>query len=146
MSKLPSVFNSKDHGGRMGFSTIPAGWYKAQITKSELKPTKAKDGKYLQLMEKVIEGQHKGSVIFTRLNLINKSDIAVNIAQNELATICDACGKNKVEDSEELHGIAHWIQVIIEEGAGDMPDQNRIKMYRKDKPKEVSGETKSPFG
>ena len=147
MSKLPSVFNAKDHGGRMGFQTIPPGWYKSQITKSEMKTTKNKEGKYLQIMEKVIEGQHKGSVIFTRLNLINKNDVAVSIAQNELGTICDACGKGKVEDSEELHGIPHWIEVVIEEGKDDNPDQNRIKMYSKDKPKDTGGDTKkTPFG
>lgn len=133
MSKLPSVFNAKDHSGRMGFQTIPEGSYKMKFISSEMKKNKSTDGSHLSMMAKIVEGQHKGSVIFVRLNLVNQNEQAVQIAQNELGTICDACGKGKVSDSEELHGIEFWAKVKVEKGSGDNPDQNKITMYSKNK-------------
>jgi len=129
MAKLPSVFNAEKHSGRMGFNTIPAGRYKSRIVKSEMKKTKDGNGTMLVMHEKVVEGQHKGSIIFIRLNLVNKNDQAVKIAQDELATICEACKKPVVKDSEELHGIDHYIEVGIKPGDANYPESNVIKNY-----------------
>ena len=132
MSMLPSVFNAESHKGRMGFNTIPKGRYKAIITKSEMKKTKDHSetkGQYLSLMVKVVEGDHKGAIVFRNLNLVNKNDMAVQIAQNELATICAAVGKASVKDSEELHGKEMWIDVGVEEANGDNPERNTIVNY-----------------
>ena len=49
MAMLPSVFNTDDHEEMTGFEPLPVGVYLAEIVKSELKDTKAKDGKYLSL-------------------------------------------------------------------------------------------------
>jgi Protein of unknown function (DUF669). len=43
------------------YEPLPAGWYKAVITTSEEKPTKAQTGSYLQLSLEVIEGRCKGA-------------------------------------------------------------------------------------
>lgn len=129
MSQLPSVFNAEKHSGRMGFNTIPKGKYKAQIVKSEMKKTREGNGQMLVLMFKVSDGQHKGAVIFRRLNLVNQNDMAVTIAQNELATICDAIGKKAVKDSEELHAKEMWIDVVVKDADGDYPASNDITNY-----------------
>ena len=94
-----------------------------------MKKTKDGTGTILVMQEKVVEGQHKGSILFIRLNLVNKNDQAVQIAQNELATICDACKKPAVKDSEELHGIDHYIEVGIKPADDNYPESNVIKNY-----------------
>ena len=131
MAQLPSVFNANDHKGRMGFNVIPAGKYRAKLVKSEAKKTKDGQGQYWNLSFKITEGERKGSVIFTKLNLINKSDQAVQIAQNELGSICDACGKGSVRDTEELHGIEIEIDVAIKAADENYPESNTIKGYHK---------------
>ena len=127
MAKLPSVFNASKHDGRMGFNTIPAGRYKMRIVKSEMKKTKDGNGQYANLTAKVVDGQHKGSVIFIRLNLVNQNDEAVRIAQNELATLCEACKKSTIKDTEELHGIDFYADVGIKPADSNYPESNVIK-------------------
>ena len=64
----------------------PVGDYKAVITESEVKETKAGDGQYLNLRIEIIEGEYQGRIIFVILNLWNPNPKAVEIANRELAT------------------------------------------------------------
>jgi hypothetical protein len=90
---------------------IPSGKYQAVITESEFKPTKAGNGTYLQLTFEIIDGNHKGRMLWSRLNLDNKSDVAVKIAQQELSAICRAVGVLTPQDSEDLHNLPLVIHV-----------------------------------
>ena len=132
MAKLIQVANAGENTEKMNdFSAIPVGNYTAQIVKSEFKPTKAKTGHYLQMQFKIVEGKFKGRVLFERLNLDNPNPIAVEIANKSLNTICDACGKVGVEDSEELHGIPMTIVVSQTAATPTQPAGNEIKMFKK---------------
>ena len=71
----------------MPFEPIPAGKYLAMITASEMKANKANTGRFLELRFTIIEGEHKGRVIFSRLNLENPNEIATRIAQAELSAV-----------------------------------------------------------
>lgn len=155
MAKLPAAFNTNDHGEMMSFEAIPTGEYYAQVVKSSMEDTKNKDGKYLKLELDVLGPTHKGRKLFANLNLINKSAKAVEIANNELATICRACGKVAIQDSAELHGIPMKIKVrVVADNRGDdFPPKNEISGYSKadgqDAPasgsKEGSGKKKMPW-
>ena len=85
------------------FDPIPAGWYKAIISASEMKPTRDGYGEYLSLTLQVIEGQYANRLVFARLNLKNANDKAVDIARKDLAAICRAVGVMSPKASEELH-------------------------------------------
>ena len=113
------------------FSAIPAGDYVSQIIKSEMKDTKDKKGQYLQLNHKILAGKFKGRLLFSRLNLVNKSAQAVEIANKELATICKAIGKVAIEDSQELHGIPMTLVVTIKPATANYPEGNNIVNYKK---------------
>ena len=127
--KLPTKFKADDHED-MGFQIVPAGSYLAEIVKSELKETKKKDGQYLQLEWKLLDaGKHTGQIIFSRLNLVNPNQTAVDIANRELATICRSMNLPICNDSDQLHGKPVTIKVGVETGRGDYPDQNRINGY-----------------
>lgn len=130
MAQLPDVFNAKDNEKMGGFEPIPAGWYLAQITKSEMKATKAGTGKYLTCQLKVLDGEFKGRYLFNLLNLINPNQTAVEIAQKELASMCEACGLDEIEDSTELHGIDMAIRVSIKPADANYPPKNEIKAYK----------------
>ena len=111
------------------FTPIPVGDYKAVITESEIKPTKAGDGQYLSLRVEIIEGEFQGRIIFVILNLWNPNPKAVEIANRELATIVAAVNKPGAQNSEELHNIPMTVKVGIQPGQGEYGPSNRIKNY-----------------
>lgn len=124
-------FSSKGKEKMNDFSVIPKGKYIAEITKSENKPTSAKDGSYLNLTLKIIEGEYSGRFLFARLNLDNKDPQTVEFAEKELNTIVIACGKEgeDIEDSDELHGIPMEVTIKIKPANGNFDESNEIKMY-----------------
>jgi len=60
---------------------------------------------------------------------VNTNPTAVEIANKELATICDAVGKNHIEDTEELHGIPMTIRVKKTPATANYPEGNEINGY-----------------
>ena len=110
---------------------IPAGPYIAIITESESKATKAGDGRYLQLTFQIIEGEHKGRLVWARLNLENKNQTAVEIARAELSAICRAVGVMKPNDSAALHNIPLEIAVGLKRRDDTGELGNVIKGYSK---------------
>lgn len=119
---------------KASFEPLPAGTYQAQITKSELLPTKAGNGHYLKLEFTVLDGPDGtvGRKTWTNLNLDNPNKTAVEIAYSELSAIAHAVGKpGKIGDSEELHGTPLEIDVTVrEDDSGKYAPQNEIRGYR----------------
>ena len=108
---------------------IQAGWYKAVITKSEEKPTKAQTGSYLQLSLEIIEGEHQGRVISDRLNLNNPNATAVEIAQRTLSAICRAVGVMTPRNSEDLHDKPLMVKVKVKPADATYSASNEIDGY-----------------
>jgi len=130
MALLPDVFTPEEADSDP-FAPIPAGWYPAEIIKSELKNTKDKTGKYISLCFKVLEGEHEGRMIFTNLNIINKSDVAVKIARSDLKAICEAVEHTgELEDTEDLHNIPLAMKVSVKPETSQWPAKNEIKGYK----------------
>jgi len=111
------------------FTPVPPNDYKVIITKSEFKKTRAGTGHYLSIQMKIIEGEYKGRILFENLNLDNPNPTAVEIANKALNTICKACNKVGVQDSEELHGIPMIATVAVTEATKTRPASNDIKFY-----------------
>ena len=70
-----------------------------------------------------------------RINLVNKSPKAVEIAQRQLSQICHAVGVLRVTDSAELHNRPMIAHLDIEEGnpkpgGGKYPDKNKVTSYK----------------
>lgn len=122
MAILPDVFNSNDH---KGFEPVPAGWYEASISKSEMKTSKS-GSKYVALTFKIEGGEHDGRLVFNNLNLYHPNKQAAEIAQRELAAICNAVGVESIEDTLDLHNIPMGILIDIQEQAG-WPPSNRVR-------------------
>lgn len=130
MALLPDVFVPEEADSDP-FAPIAADWYEAEIIKSELKTTKDKTGKYLSLCFKVLEGDHEGRMIFTNLNIVNKSDVAVKIARADLKAICEAIGHSgELEDSEDLHNIPLAMKVSVKPETSQWPAKNELKAFK----------------
>jgi len=122
-------FNANEVDPAVGFDPIPAGKYVAAITESEMKPTKAGTGQYLQLTFQVLEGEYKGRLLWARLNLDNPSDMAVKIARAELSAICRAVGVLAPKDSLELHNLPLTIKVGCKKRGDTGEMTNEVKGY-----------------
>ena len=113
----------------VGFEPIPAGQYEAVITESDMKPTKAGNGKYLELRFQVIEGEFKGRRLWARLNLDNPNKTAVEIAKRELSAICRAVGVLEPRDSSALHDRPLLVTVTCQPRKDNGEMANEIKRF-----------------
>jgi hypothetical protein len=111
------------------FDPVPAGKYLAVITESEMKPTKSGSGNYLQLTFEIIDGPHKGRLLWARLNLDNPNATAVAIARAELSAICRAVGVLAPKDSVELHNLPLVIHVKCKKRDDTGELTNEVKGY-----------------
>lgn len=124
-------FDANNVDPSVALDPIPAGKYIAVITETEMKPTKAGGGKYLQATFQIIDGDYKGRLVWARLNLENKSEMTVKIARGELSAICRAVGVMAPKDSIELHNIPLEINVGLKKRDDNGEFTNVIKGYTK---------------
>lgn len=111
------------------FKPIPSGKYLAIITESEMVENSKKTGFFLKLAFQVVEGEHKGRILWARLNLKNPNETAVQIAQGELSSICRAVNVMTPDESQELHDLPLMITVKLERRSDTGDDANVIKGY-----------------
>lgn len=123
-------FNATNIDPTTSFDPLPAGDYHVIITESEVKPTKAGDGQYLQLKLEVQSGEFAGRTLFDRLNLWNNNRQAQEIAQRTLSQICHAVGVLQVNDSQELHHKPLVASVKVKPASGNYDASNEIKGYK----------------
>ena len=71
---------------------VTPGTYMAECIQSELKDTKANDGKYLQTRWKIIGSSFDGRSLFARFNTQNKNEKAQQIGLQQLKSAAKACG------------------------------------------------------
>ncbi|MCP3685783.1 MAG: DUF669 domain-containing protein [bacterium] len=129
MAKLPAAFDSNQHDDMANFDPVPPGIYNVHITDSDYLETKNKDGHFLKLEFTVLDGDYQGRKIWTQLNLDNPNTVAMEIANQELATICRVCSKPIVQDSQELHGIPLMIKVKVNPAKGKYAPSNSPTGY-----------------
>lgn len=122
-------FNAEDVAPSAGFDAIPAGKYQAVITESEMKPTKSGTGQYLELTFEVIDGEFKGRKLWSRLNLENPNEQAVQIARADLSAICRAVNVLRPRDSTELHNLQLTVSVRCRKNPENDETVNEIKGY-----------------
>lgn len=134
-------FNAHEVDPNVGFDPIPAGKYLCIIANSEMKPTKAGDGEYLQLELEVIDGPCKGRKLWDRLTLKHPNEMTVKIARGTLSAICRAVGVMAPKDSVELHNLPLVVSVGCKkrEDTGDLT--NVVKGYAK---RGASGASSAP--
>ena len=93
---------------------MPAGWYKAIITESEIVPG-TKDpinSLRLKLKFQIVQGKFANNRVNEGLNIKNPSEKAQLIARSQLASICAAVGV-VAKASEQLHNIPLHIKLKI---------------------------------
>ena len=130
MASLFTAFDASTVDPQDSFDPIPAGNYLVEITDSEMKPTKAGTGSYLQMTLKVLQGNYAGRLLWERLNLDNPNKTAVEIAQKTLSSICHATGVLNVTDSVQLHNKPMIAKVKVKRD-DEYGDKNELSGFKK---------------
>jgi hypothetical protein len=91
---------------------LPEGVYKAVITYTEGKTTKA-GGKMLAVRWEIIEGEHQGQRVGQNITLENTSVAAVDAGRRAIKNICQAVGiMSFLDDTLSLHDKPCMITVV----------------------------------
>lgn len=130
MAFLNEEFNVNElPQGNGNFEPLPAGWYTATISQSELKDTKAGNGQYIKLRYDITGPSHQGRVVFGNLNIKNANPKAEEIGRQQLGDIMRAIGLAKVTDTDQLIGgqIAIKLEIKQDEQYGA---SNEVKGFK----------------
>lgn len=130
MAKLPSNFRADEHDEKMDFPALPAGEYQARIKSSEMIENSKKTGSYVKFIFEIIEEKFGGRLLFANLNLVHTNPTAVEIAEQDLAAICRACGKVSIDDTDELHGEELILKITVRAATSAFAESNDIKNYK----------------
>lgn len=129
------------------FEALPAGTYKAVITKTEMKDNRAKNGVFLEVELQIVDGEHANRKVWDRINLLNPSATAVEIGKRTLSAICHAVHVMRPSDTSELHNIPLIIKVGVEKRSDTDDMSNVVKGYVALNSVEVSQpQTQAPAG
>ncbi len=116
MNGVTLNFDATNVPMRESLEAIPSGWQNVVIETSEMKDTSKKDGQYLELSMKILDGQYAGRKLFDRLNLVNPNPTAVEIAYKTLSSIAHATGVLRAENSMQYHNIPIKVKVKMRAG------------------------------
>jgi len=140
MAFLGQNFNPNEVAPSVDLQPLPSGEYPAMIVDSQMKPTKNGKGQYLELTYQIIDGPMKGRMVWSRLNLVNQSTKAVEIANRDLSAICAAVNETGlISDSAVLHNRPHLIRVefvpadydAVSKPTGNRKDSNEVAAYKR---------------
>jgi hypothetical protein len=130
MAFLNEEFNVNEMPvGNGSFEPLPAGWYTAAISQSELKDTKAGNGQYIKLRYDITGPSHQGRVVFGNLNIKNANPKAEEIGRQQLGDIMRAIGLAKVTDTDQLIGGQIGIKLEVKEDA-QYGASNEVKGFK----------------
>ena len=105
------------------FEILPPGKYLVLIDKAEVQPNKKKNGHYIYLEMKIIDGQYKGRKFFDWINIDNPSTQCVEIGLRCLAALGQAIGLQAVTSVNELLNQTVIAHVKVKD------EQNNVRTY-----------------
>lgn len=113
------------------YELLPAGFYTAQVSDSDIVDLKSGNGQAIKLEFTVLSEGYRGRKVFVRLNVRHTNPKAETIAQQQLRELCDAIGVVRMQDTTELHNKPVQINVKIrKDDTGQYSDQNEITGFK----------------
>lgn len=113
------------------FDLLPAGWYTAQVTQSDVVALKSGNGHAIKLTFDVLSEGYRGRKVWAQLNVRHTNPKAEQIAQQQLRELCDSIGLVRMNDTIELHSKPVQIRVKIrKDDTGQYEDQNEVAGFK----------------
>ena len=131
MAFLGQTFNADElPQGNGNYDTLPPGWYTANITAAELKPTKDGTGQYIKIRYDITGPTHQGRVVFGNINIKNANPKAEEIGRMALGNLMRAIGLAKVTDTDQLIGGSLLIKLSVRDATEQYDAQNEVKGFK----------------
>ena len=111
------------------FEPLPAGDYEMMIIESDIAPNKKGTGKYIKLVLSSIEEESAGRRVYEYINFEHPNEKVVQIAERQLAELCNACGVLEITDTAELHDIPIKVRLAIQAGNEQFGPSNHVKKF-----------------
>lgn len=106
---------------------LPAGVYTAMVESWKTKLTKARDGKYAEIVFVITDQPHKGRKIWARYNYENPNAQAQSIGRRQLGEISHACGNTEpLTNLNQILNKVCAIELTVRD-AGQYGKQNDVK-------------------
>ena len=113
------------------YELLPAGWYVAQVTESDIVALKSGHGQAIKLTFEVLSEGYRGRKIWSQLNIRHTNQQAEQIAQQQLRELCDSIGIVRMQDTAELHNKPVQIKVKVRVSKDPQyEDQNDISGFK----------------
>ena len=119
MAFLGQEFKQADMPQGNNYEPLPAGWYTATIAEADIKPTNDGTGEYIKLRYDITGPTHQGRVVFSNLNIKNKSVKAEEIGRQQFCEVMRAIGLASVKDTDQLIGGQLSIKLDIRDAHTD---------------------------
>lgn len=108
----------------IGFDPF-TGTYKCVIDECVQKENSKKTGCYISIRLQVIEdGERKGRLHFENFNVVNPNEKAVQIAEQQLKQLCQACGLRGFKNCNELKDKILMVEFYVK------GDEQKVKQYK----------------
>lgn len=109
---------------------LPIGFYNLVITRSVMKPTKAGDGKYLEVEFDIAAPAEYGNRKFwDKLNIFNKNTVAQKIGREQLSDLLKAINLSGEADPEDMVGASVNAYILIEPAKDGWEAKNKCGKY-----------------
>lgn len=119
--KLDTTFESSKYSNMQdGFPLLPEGDYHMCVTKGDIKPTKLRNGRYIELEMTVLSGNYKGHKLLSFIVFDHPNPTTTAKANEHLATICRATGVLNVDNLSQFYRIP-MIVSVVEDGKYNRP-------------------------
>lgn len=113
------------------YELLPAGWYAAQVTESEIVTLKSGNGQAIKLTFTILSDNYRGRKVWVRLNVRHTNPKAETVAQQQLRELCESIGLARMNDTVELHNKPVDIKIKIrKDETGQYEDQNEVSGFK----------------
>lgn len=113
------------------YELLPAGWYTAQVTESEIVTLKTGNGQAIKLTFTILSDNYRGRKVWSRLNVRHTNPKAETVAQQQLRELCESIGLARMNDTVELHNKPVDIKIKIrKDETGQYEDQNEVSGFK----------------
>ena len=126
------------------FDAIPPGKYPSLIEKTELKFTKKGDGRYVEVVMVILEGEYKNRKLWSRFNIDNPSIKATEIAAGQFSALCRAAGLGKIDDTDELLQKVVVPHVKVKDGQNEIRTYSSMAKYQEELAKQSPAAQQAP--
>ncbi len=115
--------------GRMG--PVPAGWYVLIAKKLEHALTSGGDGEKINAQFEIVEGIHKGNMVFHNFNMRNASEKAEKIGRGQFSALCHAIRQLQIQNLTQMYSIPFKAKLkITKDETGQYEPKNEITAFK----------------